>query len=147
MYKVECIYSCHLCYKSFCLLLTQIQFCKSIHAYPSSYYKFDYIRLYFLYHKDVLKLENNISKYIVSDKQKWYTVLGNMHTNIIKAYILTNLSCKLFYLFLIQIQIHRSIHGFPSSYYKFGCNPHCLLHRRDVLKIKNDYLQENIYPL
>ena len=60
-----CIHSSHLCCKPFYLLLTQIQLGKSIHTILFSCYKFDYIRLYLLYHKDVLKMKNNISKYII----------------------------------------------------------------------------------
>ncbi len=69
MWKSVCIYNfSNLCYKSFYLLLTQIQIRKSIHAVPFSCCRFGYIRLYLLYHKDVLKLENIIGKYTVSNE-------------------------------------------------------------------------------
>ena len=46
----------------------------------------------------------------------------------------TNLSYKSLYLHVIQIQVHKNIRDFLYAYYKFGCNHHCLLHHRDVLK-------------
>ena len=64
------------------------------------------------------------------------SICTSMHGNILK--ITTNLSCKFFYLHLIQIQLHTSIHDFPSSCYKFDYNRRYLLRHTDVLKFENE---------
>ena len=53
------------------------------------------------------------------------------------ACIVTNLSYTSSYLHLTKILVRKSKYGFPFSYYKFGCNHHCLLHHRGVLNIDN----------
>ncbi len=127
------IFFSYLCYKSYYLFLTQIQICKSIRATPFSCYTLDYNLLCWLYHKDVLKLKNSVSKYIISDKNN-LTACGSMDTKMIERY-LTNLSYKPFHPLLIQTQLHKSIHAFPFSYCKFDYNHRCLLRHRDVLNI------------
>ena len=57
------IYCSHLFCKTFCLFLTKIPIRKSMHTTPLSCYKFECILLSLLYHKDVLKLYNSMSKY------------------------------------------------------------------------------------
>ena len=49
------------CYKYAYLFLIQIQFYKNIDAVPFSWYKLECTRLCWLYHKDGLKVNNNIS--------------------------------------------------------------------------------------
>lgn len=49
---------------------------------------------------------------------------------------ITNLSYKSFCLPVIQIQVGKSIHDFPLSYYKFDYNHRCLIHRMDVLNVE-----------
>ena len=68
------------------------------------------------------------SKYVASDKKLYSTTPQNM-------FILTNLFYKTFHLRLLQIQLHKSIHAFHFSCYKFGSNHHCLLRHRDALKM------------
>ena len=60
---------------------------------------------------------------------------NNVYTGMVNACIITNLSYTSSYLQLIEILVRKSTYGFPFSYYKFGCNHHCLLHHRGVLNI------------
>lgn len=127
----------YLAYKSYYLSPTQTQLYKSIHAILFFYYKVDYIHHYLLYHKDELILKNSIIRVTSFLIKIMLPICTSMHGNILKT-LTTNLSCKFFYLPLIQIQLHTSIHDLPSSCYKFDYNRRYLLRHTDGLKFENE---------
>ncbi len=127
----------NLWYKFCRLFPIQIYLHRHNQTYAFSSYIFDCIRHYLLYHKDVLKLENNTSGMKSSLLYYIFGVLFN-YTYVVTGIYCSHLFCKSFCLFLTKILLRKSIHTTPFSCYKFECILLSLLYHKDVLKWYNN---------